>query len=100
MENRIKERIKQSGVTLRDVAEKLDITPMAIYQIAAAKMPKIETFVKIATALDVPVWSLILSDEELAEIRVSQPETDRPTDEFKCPVCGANLKVIPAENGE
>lgn len=97
MENRIRERIRQSGITQKELAEKLDMTTVGLNQIASATMPKIETFVKIANALDVPVWCLLLSDEELEAIRATAPDRDKSADEFRCPKCGTRLKVVPVD---
>lgn len=96
MENRIKQRIIESGMTQKDLAEKLEITTVGLSQIVNATMPKIETYEKVANALGVPVWALLLSDKELEDIR-SASTADRPADQFKCPVCGASLKVIPTD---
>ena len=99
MDNRNRERIVEAGVTQRTVAERLGMTYVGFNQLIRGTMPKIETFVKIAEALGVPAWSLLLSDEELDAIRATAPNKERPMDEFLCPKCGAQLKVVPA-NGE
>jgi len=100
MENRIKERIKEAGMMQKDLAEKLEMTTVGLNQIAGATMPKIETFVKVADALGVPVWSLLLTDEELEAIRATAPCANKPTNEFQCPKCGAVLKVVPCDEAE
>lgn len=102
MENRIKERIKEAHVVQKELAEKLGMTPIAVSALASKKMPKIETFVKIAKALGVPTWSLLLSDDEIAEIRAAAPKHvhDNSSDRFQCPVCGASLNVRPADSDE
>lgn len=97
MQNRIRERIKESGIMQKDLAAKLEITPIGLSQIANTKMPKIETYEKIAEALGVPVWKLILSDEELAEIRSDVKAEENPSNQFQCPVCGSALKVGPCD---
>ncbi|TGY80978.1 helix-turn-helix domain-containing protein [Lepagella muris] len=96
MENRIKEHIKAAGVMQKELAEKLDMTTVGLNKIANTPMLKIETFQKVADALGIPVWKLLLSDEELEQIR-SEATANRPTDEFRCPKCGALLKVIPTD---
>lgn len=97
MENRIRERIIEAGVTQKDLAERLGMTTVGLNQLIRGTMPKVETFVKIAEALGVPAWSLLLSDEELDAIRATAPNKERPADEFLCPKCGAQLKVVPAD---
>lgn len=94
MENRIKERIKELGLTQKELAEKLNITPVGLSQIVGTTMPKMDTFIKIANALGIPVWMLMLSDEELEDIRSRTPNRN-PTKEFRCPKCGALLTVLP-----
>lgn len=97
MENRIRERIVEAGVTQRTVAERLGMTYVGFNQLIRGAMPKIETFVKIAEALGVPAWSLLLSDEELDAIRATASNKERAMDEFLCPKCGAQLKVVPVD---
>lgn len=115
MENRIKERTKEAGVMQKDLAERLGMTAVGFNQIASSTMPKIETFVKVAEALGVPVWSLLLTDDELESIRSTTPKKNTNSSElqnrcdatpefqcpkcntslkFRCPKCGASLKVI------
>lgn len=97
MENRIRERIVEAGVTQRTVAERLGMTYVGFNQLIRGTMPKIETFIKIADALGVPAWSLFLSDDELNAIRATTPNEERAMDEFRCPKCGAQLKVVPTD---
>ena len=100
MQNRIRERIKEAGIMQKDLAEQLGMTTVGLNQIGSAAMPKIETFDKIAKALGVPIWSLLLTDEELEAIRATAPSKNKMTDEFRCPSCGASLKVVPADTDE
>lgn len=100
MRNRIREKIKELGILQKDLAEKLEMTTVGLNQIAGASMPKIETFVKIANALGVPVWSLLLTDEELEAIRSASSDKDGEASQFRCPKCGAQLKVVPSEDEE
>lgn len=81
----------------KDLAEKLEITTVGLNKIANAQMLKMETFQKIADAIGVPVWKLFLSDAELEEIR-AEAVCDRHDDEFRCPKCGAVLKVVPGND--
>lgn len=93
MQNRIKERIKELNIKQTELAEKLGITTVGLNQlINSAK--KIETYERIAEAMGVPAYNLLLTDDELMALRSN---ADRPTDEFKCPKCGASLKVVPID---
>lgn len=107
MENRIKERIKQVGITQIELAEKLKISKVGMNQIVRSSMPKIETFERIAEAIDVPVWSLFLSDEEiyaickLNENKQEKEEEQAPMRnpfEFNCPACGETLTALPVRD--
>lgn len=92
MQNRIQERIKQVGVMQKDLAKKLGMSPVALTQILSVKTPRIDTLEKIAAALGVPVWSLILSDEEINQIHEMKVK-DLPSESSKCPKCGTMLKI-------
>ena len=96
MENRIKEYIKETGIMQKELAKKLDMTTVGMNKMVNAPVLKLETYQKFADALGIPVWKLILSDAELEEIR-SESTVILPSDEFRCPKCGATLKVIPAD---
>lgn len=96
MENRIKEYVKGAGIRQKELAEKLKITTVGMNKICNAPVLKLETYQKFADALGIPVWKLILSDAELEEIR-SEASVNHSADEFRCPKCGAALKVIPTD---
>lgn len=83
----------------KDIAEKLGMTTVGFNQLAGATMPKIETFVKVANALGVPVWSLLLTDDELEDIRATAPKQYKASNKFQCPKCGILLRVFP-DNAE
>ncbi len=95
MQNRIKDRIKEKGIKQTELADMLQMTTVGINQLINSAQLKIETYEKIAAALGIPVWMLVLSDEEIADIRSKSP--DKRDDVFHCPKCGAPLKVVPDE---
>ena len=97
MQKRIKECIKNAGISQRELAERMNMTPIGLNFIANSQMPKIETFEKVAKALNIPVWRLMFSDDEIEDIRQSAPVKSEVTDVFCCPKCGASLKVIPTD---
>lgn len=68
MENRIKEKLKETGIKHKDLAEKMGISKVALSQIVNSKMPRVETFERIATLSGIPVWSMLLTDEEISDI--------------------------------
>ena len=61
--NRIREERKKKKYTLEQLAEKLDVSTTFIGQIERAKgVPSLETFVKIANALEISTDSLLFGD--------------------------------------
>lgn len=91
MKNRIKEQIGRAGMRHKDVAEQLGMSAVGLSQICGKEMPRPETLIKIAGVLGIPMWQLVLTDEEIEDIR----KNGRPlTNEFVCPNCGATLKVM------
>ena len=61
--NRIEEVIKEHGYTVTSLAEKIGTSKQNLF--AKLKSPSYPTLVEIATALDVPMWQLFASPEEV-----------------------------------
>lgn len=86
---RIKEILKEKGITSKELATKLGVTSGAISQyISENGNPNLKTLEKIATALNVPLWSLLVSKEE-----ITKDETNVQSSTFVCPRCGAPLHI-------
>ena len=84
MELKIKDICEKKGVKVNSISEKVGISLPALYNIVNGKMsPKMETLEKIATALEVPMWQLFASPEEV------KAESDGDV----CPYCGNLIKV-------
>ena len=81
---RIKELIKEKGYTQKEFAEKLGMTTVGLAQIIAGK-PSYTTLEKIADALSVEVWELLVSKDEILV------KTD--TVFLTCPHCGKNINI-------
>lgn len=81
---RIKEILKAKGMTINELATKLNISRQALSKQIQGKM-LVETAQKIATALDVPIWQLFASEEEV------KPDTDTPS--LTCPHCGKPIYI-------
>lgn len=81
---RIKELIKEKGYTQKEFAEKLGMTTVGLAQIIAGK-PSYTTLEKIADALGVEVWELLVSKDEI----VGKTNTVFLT----CPHCGKNINI-------
>jgi len=70
MKNRSREIIENLNLRKVDVAEKLGITPVGLNQILNTEKPKLETLEKLANVLNIPVWKLYLTDEEIREVNL------------------------------
>ena len=82
---RIKELIKEKGFTQKEFAEKLGMTTVGLSQILAGK-PSYTTMEKIASALGVEIWELLVSrDEIIGEYHSGNTIT--------CPRCGEKIPV-------
>ena len=81
---RIKEVIKEKGYTQKEFAEKLGMSTVGLAQIVAGK-PSYTTLEKIADALDVEIWELLVSKDEIVG----------KIDGFSlaCPHCGKNINI-------
>ena len=69
--NRIKELLKEKNVTQQDLADRLGVNPSQ------------ETLERIANALEVPIWQLFVSPQEL----------QRENHSLVCPKCGTPLEL-------
>ena len=84
MEHRIKELIKEKGYTQQEFADLLGMSRVGLAQIVHGK-PSYPTLEKIATALNVPMWQLFASPDEV------KGEEDNNT--ITCPKCGTKFKM-------
>lgn len=84
MEHRIREIIKSKGFTQQEFAEKLGIARESLARILNS--PSYPSLVKIAEALNVPLWQLFASPEEVRK------ETETAGN-YVCPKCGAKLEI-------
>ncbi len=63
MEHRIKEVIKEKGYTITSLADKLGIARESLSRMIVS--PSYPTLEKLSKALDVPMWQLFASPEEV-----------------------------------
>ena len=82
---RIKELLKAKHYTQQELADKMNVSLSAVRQMVAAESLTTATLEKIATALNVPMWQLFASPEE-----VQLPSNDHSV---KCPHCGSEFPV-------
>ncbi len=88
MKYRIKEILKEKGLKGAELAEMLGINKITLYRnLSESNDLRMSTLEKIATALNVPLWSLLVSKEE-----ITKDETNERTT-FVCPRCGAPLHI-------
>ena len=79
---RIKEILKEKGMTVQELADKLDISRQALSRQMQGKL-LVETAQVIADALDVPLWQLFADPSEVSG--KSHLKT--------CPHCGQALNI-------
>lgn len=85
-ELRIKEVCKEKGVKVMDLSTMIGVSQTNTSNIINGKVnPSLETLEKIATALNVPMWQLFASPEEI------QPQSDGVS--ITCPNCGKEFEV-------
>ena len=89
MKYRIKEILKEKGLKGVELAEMLGINKITLYRnLSESNDLRISTLEKIATALNVPLWSLLVSKDE-----ITKDETNEQSTTFVCPRCGASLRI-------
>lgn len=83
MEHRIKEVIKEKGYTITSLADKLGIARESLSRMIVS--PSYPTLEKISTALNVPMWQLFTSKEEI--------NTKKDGVSITCPHCGKEIDI-------
>lgn len=83
---RIKEVLKENGCTQQMLANKMNVSLSAVKQMVSAESLTTSTLDKIANALDVPLWQLFASKEEV------QGEPVAPNS-ITCPKCGTRFRM-------
>lgn len=82
--NRIKEVIKKQGFTITSLADKLGIARESLSRMIVS--PSYPTLEKVAEALNVPIWQLFASPEEVQD-KLEESNT------ITCPKCGTKFKM-------
>lgn len=65
--NRIKEVLKDQGITQTELASRLGLPKTSITQLLTIGNPNLKTLESVANALGVPVWELLVSREEMKD---------------------------------
>ena len=79
---RIKEILKEKGITLSLLADTMGVSRQALSRQVAGKL-LVEKAEEIANALNVPMWQLFASSEEV----------QKGNNNIVCPHCGNPIKV-------
>lgn len=84
---RIKEVLKEKGITQQELADLVGVSYQSMKQTLNASSVTTATLEKIATALDVPMWQLFASPNEV--------QAQNNGTSLTCPHCGnaINIKV-------
>lgn len=82
---RIKEVLKEKGLTQQMLADRMNVSLSAVKQMVSAESLTTSTLEKIATALNVPMWQLFASQDEVS------PKKDALT--INCPHCGKEINI-------
>ena len=80
--NRIELLIKEKGYNMTSFAEKMNTTRQNLY--AILKSPSYPTLEKVSEALNVPMWQLFASPEEVKE----------DANIITCPHCGGKIQCV------
>lgn len=82
---RIKDVLKERGMTQQELADMIGVSYQSIKQTLNAPSVTTATLEKIATALNVPMWQLFASPEEV------QPKNNSLS--LTCPHCGKSITL-------
>ena len=80
---RIREVLKEQGITTKELAERMGISQSALNQSISGN-PSVKVLNNIADALNVPVWQLFANPLEV----LSKDSTS-----ITCPHCGKEIQI-------
>lgn len=80
---RIKEILKEKGCTQQMLADRMNVSLSAVKQMVSAESLTTSTLKRVATALDVPMWQLFASSQEVQETKNT----------ITCPHCGKPIEL-------
>ena len=85
MSLRIKEVIKEKGLSVQELADRMGISRVGLSQHINGN-PSVEVVGRIAEALEVEMWELFKSKSEIVE-----EITEETKNTIRCPKCGARF---------
>lgn len=80
---RIKEVLKEKGCTQQMLADRMNVSLSAVKQMVSAESLTTSTLKRVASALDVPMWQLFASSQEVQETKNT----------ITCPHCGKPIEL-------
>ena len=80
---RIREILKEQGITTKELAEKMGISQSALNQNISGN-PSVRILSNIATALNVPIWQLFADPAEIQT---------KDNTYITCPHCGREIQI-------
>lgn len=83
---RIKEILKEKCITQQELADMLGVSYQSVKQTLNASSVTTSTLEKIALVLNVPMWQLFASPDEV------KGEEEKNT--IICPKCGSKFKLV------
>ena len=89
----IKEVAKKNGFTLKKLAEKMDISPVALALTIKKKGIRLDTLVKYANAIGCNVVDFFQNPDEIPNETVVRQTTENRQERHICPVCGSHLHI-------
>ena len=86
MELRVKEICKEKGLLFKQLADKIGISDVGLRKQVQGN-PSLKTMETIAEALDVPVWQLLVSKNDI------QLNNENESLIVRCPYCHKNIPI-------
>lgn len=80
---RIRDILKEQGITTKELAEKMGISQSALNQSISGN-PSVKVLTNIADALNVPVWQLFADPSDLSTKNATT---------ITCPHCGKEIQI-------
>ena len=80
---RIKEVLKEKGCTQQMLADRMNVSLSAVRQMVSTESLTTSTLKRVAAALDVPMWQLFASSQEVQETKNT----------ITCPHCGKPIEL-------
>lgn len=84
MKTRLKEIMAEKGIMSKTLAEAMGVSLVSVSTLINGKVNNLDTLAKAANALNVPMWQLFASPEEIQDDSFLR---------LKCPHCGKPITL-------